>query len=250
MPILNTLRQPLPGFPPVPALPKSPMEHQLAALLLTPIVQGIDLRYGHVGIMPAGYRMVAEALFQGRISIEVKPEELKQHQLKGGTPLGMYDAKTNRIVVPRHDMMETEKGRVTLVHEAGHAIQDRKVQVISSVQSEGAVQAAEVWFMLESGISTHKKEPDRSRGRRGDARAPVFRQAGDSDAERDLPDELRGDDRGRDRRRRLDQRRVLSFQRAPRVRAPCRGSRRSCQGSPSWSAISVPDRREARGLWS
>lgn len=159
MPILNTLGQALPGFPPVPALPKSPMEHQLAALLLTPIVQGIDLRYGHVGIMPAGYRMVAEALFQGRIRIDVKPEELKQHQLKGGTPLGMYDAKTNRIVVPRHDMMETEKGRVTLVHEAGHAIQDRKVQVISSVQSEGATQAAEVWFMIESGISTHKKNP-------------------------------------------------------------------------------------------
>ena len=135
----------------------SPMEFRLAGLLLSPLVQAIDLRYGHVAIMPAGYRLVAEALFQHRIRIEVNPDELAKHKLKGGSPLGMYDGKTNRIVVPRHNMFESEEGVTTLFHEATHAIQDRQPMVISSVQAEGATQVAEVWFLLETGFSTAKK---------------------------------------------------------------------------------------------
>ena len=151
--------KPHPDCPPPP--PPTPMEHLLAAELLTPAVQSIDFRFGHIAVMPAGFREVAQALIERRITIEVNQAELEAHKgnVKGGTPLGMYDVRCNRIVVPKHNMFENHEDKVTLVHEATHAVQDRMKQLISAVQDEGAAQVAEVWYRKEAGIPLDTKHP-------------------------------------------------------------------------------------------
>ncbi len=141
-----------------PAVAKPPMEHLLAAFLMTPVVQGIDFRFGHMSVLPAGYRAVAEALFKGAITIEVDPVRLAGIKTEtGGSISAMYVHPDNLIVVPRHDMMTDDEDRVTLFHEATHASQDRIKQVVSRVQDEGATQVAEMWLRLDSNISVDKK---------------------------------------------------------------------------------------------
>ncbi|MEM9032142.1 MAG: hypothetical protein AAGB18_05800 [Pseudomonadota bacterium] len=137
--------------------PPTPMEHGLAALLLSPPVQSIDFRFGHINVMPSGYRAVAQALIDRRVTIDVNPEELNAIKLPGGPPDGMYVVTENRIVVPRHNMFDDPEDIVTLFHEATHVVQDRMKQVISAVQDEGAAQVAEVWFLKEMGFSLATK---------------------------------------------------------------------------------------------
>lgn len=148
----------IPGGALQPAVAKLPMEHLLAVFLLTPVVQGIDFRFGHMAVMPAGYRAVAEALFRGVVTIDVDPVRLNAVKTAtGGDVSAMYVHADNLIVVSRHDMMEDDEGRVILFHEATHASQDRIKQVVSRVQDEGATQVAEMWLRLDSGISVAEK---------------------------------------------------------------------------------------------
>ncbi len=131
---------------PVP-IPRLTLSHRLANLLLTPAVQTINFRFGHVHVFPSHFRAVAAAVRAGTLSVAFDPVRLATEG-----SLAEYDSGNDTFSFQSDMVMETAGGRATAVHEASHACADFRNRDTAIRHEEGAAHICEAWYLLNCGI--------------------------------------------------------------------------------------------------
>lgn len=131
-----------------------PFDSDLKILLLSSHVQSIAFTFLDVVVRPSGYRAVAMAIGNNkfgnreRIRFERNANELHHN---GG--LMAYVCTENLIVYSRETALATVAGKGLGVHEATHALCDRKGKAVSGLTAEGAAAVAQLWYLMNVGFN-------------------------------------------------------------------------------------------------
>ncbi len=132
---------PIPWLPTVPL----PLSHRIANLLLSDEVQQISFRFGHVITLPEGFRKVADAIRDGRVSVSADAT---------GVPSGAtaaYNQFTNVLHFGAPSILDSADGRGTTVHECRHAVSDVIARKTAMRHEEAACFIAESWYLQNIG---------------------------------------------------------------------------------------------------
>ncbi len=133
-------------FPIPPGFLRPALEHRFANLLVSPAVQAISFRFGHVHVLPEHFRAVAEGLRDGTLSVTFNPVALA-----ASGSLAEYDSGPNTFSFQSDRVLESAQGRATAIHEASHAVADFRVGDTAIRHEEGAAHICEAWYLLNIG---------------------------------------------------------------------------------------------------
>ncbi|KIT16811.1 hypothetical protein [Jannaschia aquimarina] len=128
------------------------MKTAIASLLSSTEVSRISFVFGPVSVLSHDFAAVATAVRSGDLAVEIDPGFLGAID---GT--AAYDQDLNAFVFSSAlqlggDSLTSIGMSAFVVHEAVHAISDRKAAAVSIQMDEGAAYVATVWYMLERGV--------------------------------------------------------------------------------------------------
>jgi len=122
------------------------LEHRLANLLIDKNVQQISFKFGHVQVLPADFRKVADGLRSGKLKVTFNPT-----QLAANGSVAEYDGGTNSFVFESDAVLDDSAGRAAAIHEASHAVADLRTGSTAIRHEEGAAHICEAWYLLNMG---------------------------------------------------------------------------------------------------
>ncbi len=122
------------------------IENRFANLLISASVQQISFRLGHVHVLPAHFRAVADALRDGTLSVTFNPTALA-----ADGSLAEYDSGSDTFTFLGDTVLDTAHGRAVAIHEASHAVADFRVGDTAIRHEEGAAHICEAWYLLNIG---------------------------------------------------------------------------------------------------
>ncbi|MEY1555471.1 hypothetical protein AB3Y40_07520 [Yoonia sp. R2331] len=128
-------------------MPRRALSHRLADLLISPAVQTINFRLGHVHVFPSHFRAVSDALRDGRVAVNFEPARLTAEGSDAE-----YDSGANAFAFASDGVLDTALGRATAIHEASHAGADFLKKGTAIRQEEGAAFICEAWYLLNTGV--------------------------------------------------------------------------------------------------
>lgn len=131
-------------FPPVFFRPT--LQHRFANLLIGDAVQKISFKFGHVHVLPAHFRKVADALRDGSLKVAFDPVRLAAE-----SSVAEYDTGSNVFTFVGDGVLDTAKGRAVAIHEASHAVADLRTGTTAIRHEEGAAHICEAWYLLNVG---------------------------------------------------------------------------------------------------
>ncbi|RVT85241.1 hypothetical protein DXV76_05570 [Rhodobacteraceae bacterium CCMM004] len=139
-----------PVFTPV-AVPRLPLSHAIAALLMTPVVQSIQFRFGYYKRTAKDWTAMAEALMQRRVRVRVDAAavtDIGDQTAAFYEPWGRDGVPRDTIVFPNHDTLSTPVGRATAIHECSHAIRDMRGGPDARLHDESAAYICGIWYQF------------------------------------------------------------------------------------------------------
>ena len=123
-------------------------------LLLSDHVQSIAFTFLDIVVNPSGYRAVARALTNYKLNARERVKlEGNSNALYHNHSFMAYVSAENLIVYSSKTVLATVEGKGLAVHEATHALCDRKGNPVSALTAEGAAYVAQLWYLMNANPS-------------------------------------------------------------------------------------------------
>ena len=126
------------------------LKHEVITLLHSPVVAKLEFQYGTFKVTGADYRNLADDIAVGKVGVFADTlgagAGAEYHQLPG-------HAHPNSLVLPANWMMIGADvwRRMSVIHEATHALQDKAARNLNQVTAEAPAFVAEAFFVLLDG---------------------------------------------------------------------------------------------------